>query len=419
MVDTKPDEADDVVRFRQWFRQNGGFLHPSIYFLRGESGFSVMTTEFLPADTTVVSCPFSLAITQNVARDALDHLLSPEAASNWTERQLICSYLCMHEATGLSSAALRHQPYLDILPSYTSLRTSVYFTEHELELFKGTNLYGATQDRKNELISEYHICVDTVRKTSEEWASRFTCDNYVASATYLSSRAFPSTLMSAQPSLMVTPTSYPVLFPGLDALNHARAQPVTWKVSDDYACTDGAINRSDGASISLMLHSPTNASEELFNNYGPKPNSELILGYGFSLQNNPDDTIVLKIAGMERRWEIGRDARGMEDLWIEFRKSFGSESDTSADPEDIITDDLDAIDTLSTMVADLLDRIPTVMDHSRSEESVVRPDVAQMREHYIEGQTSIIDAILQFMDEKKQSCIERAQRDGVNIVFEG
>lgn len=46
----------------------------------------------------------------------------------------------------------------------------------------------------------------------------------------------------------------------------------------------------------------------MFNNYGPKPNSELLLGYGFVLPNNPEDTIVLKLGGSEKRHEIGRDA---------------------------------------------------------------------------------------------------------------
>ena len=61
-------------------------------------------------------------------------------------------------------------------------------------------------------------------------AHRFTRELYLTAATHLSSRAFPSTLLSDTPSLVSTPTSYPVLLPGVDALNHARAQPVSWAV---------------------------------------------------------------------------------------------------------------------------------------------------------------------------------------------
>jgi hypothetical protein len=33
----------------------------------------------------------------------------------------------------------------------------------------------------------------------------------------------------------------------------------------------------------------------VFNNYGPKSNEELLLGYGFTLPNNPDDVVTLKL----------------------------------------------------------------------------------------------------------------------------
>jgi hypothetical protein len=35
----------------------------------------------------------------------------------------------------------------------------------------------------------------------------------------------------------------------------------------------------------------------VFNNYGPKSNEELLLSYGFVIENNPDDTVILRLAG--------------------------------------------------------------------------------------------------------------------------
>jgi hypothetical protein len=37
------------------------------------------------------------------------------------------------------------------------------------------------------------------------------------------------------------------------------------------------------------------AGEQVFNNYGPKSNEELLLGYGFTLSPNPDDVVALKL----------------------------------------------------------------------------------------------------------------------------
>jgi hypothetical protein len=84
---------------------------------------------------------------------------------------------------------------------------------------------------------------------------------YLTASTYLSSRAFPSTLLSAHPTLVAASTSHPVLLPGIDALNHKRGQAVSWIV-------DGAGENWHDMSISLVVHVSTPEGEEVFNNYG-------------------------------------------------------------------------------------------------------------------------------------------------------
>lgn len=191
----------------------------------------------------------------------------------------------------------------------------------------------------------------------------------------MSSRAFPSTLLSTTPSLLSNASSYPVLLPGVDALNHARGQPVTWQVSSPAAHT------AESAAVSLVLHTPTAAGGELFNNYGPKPNAELILAYGFSLADNPDDTIVLKIAGLAGKWEVGRDAQGTEGVWEEVKRVIGA-----GDEEWSVEDELYAVESLVRMVEDLLGRLPTPGREEGHDDGFVRAEVALMLHHYVEGQ---------------------------------
>lgn len=69
-------------------------------------------------------------------------------------------------------------------------------------------------------------------------------------------------------------------------------------------------------SISLVSSSVCEAGSQLFNNYGAKPNEELLLGYGFVLDSNPDDIVNLRlgIASLpepinERLQSKGLDAR--------------------------------------------------------------------------------------------------------------
>lgn len=133
-----------------------------------------------------------------------------------------------------------------------------------------------------------------------------------------------------------------------------------------------------------MLHVSTPQGEELFNNYGPKPNAELILGYGFSLPNNPDDTIVLKIGGMptqsQDKWEIGREARGVQPVWEAVVAA------VSEDPEDVtVEDELQAADMLGEMAQNLFERLP----QQRTED--LRPEVALMLHHYLEGERPEIE----------------------------
>ena len=121
------------------------------------------------------------------------------------------------------------------------------------------------------------------------------------------------------------------------------------------------------------------------NNYGPKPNSELILGYGFSLPQNPDDTIVLKISGINgKKWEVGRSARDATGLWNEIVHSIQEDPESSPTYEDY----LDAAGTLMDMVKFLLDRLPTIRDDPRC--ASMRPEVASMLHDYVDGIQSLI-----------------------------
>ena len=205
-------------------------------------------------------------------------------------------------------------------------------------------------------------------------------ERYLTAATYLSSRAFPSSLLSPTPSLKHSPLTEPVLLPGIDSLNHARGQPVSWVVR--YPDNVSPSSSLQEPKISLILHTSATAGDELFNNYGPKPNSELILGYGFSLPQNLDDTILLKIGGIEgHKWEIGRNAIGAEGLWKEILGSFIDDPASEPDYEDV----LDASSMLLEMVQALLDRLPV---EAVQNFALIRPEVSTMFRDYVEGMFS-------------------------------
>ncbi|KAI0752124.1 SET domain-containing protein [Fomes fomentarius] len=433
-------ELESIAAFKAWLLENGAAIHPAVTFQPVPSGFDVVAGSHVLADATIVSIPFALAITPVVSKKALADLFRGrnDTLDGWSERQLECTYVCMHWIADRASTRdiLKHAPYIDTLPTSDKLRTPLHFTDTELQAFQGSNLHGATLDRRQTWEAEWQECKVVVDAANAAWGGGFTWEKYLTASTYLSSRAFPSTLLSPTPSLIATRLSHPVLLPGIDSLNHARAHPVSWVVSSPIA--DGSTQQH----ISLVIHTPTPRGAELLNNYGPKPNSELILGYGFSLPNNPDDTIVLKMGGAPsaaahpasassvpapanevNRWEVGRSARGAEPVWEAVLAANVARAAASAqdgdDEDDTPASDAEnqlfAAQTLAEMAEHLHDRLPPFPPVRAAE---MRPEVVQMLEHYLEGQRDILRALVEFAQEKEARALEALRELGLDIVDE-
>ncbi|KIL70285.1 hypothetical protein M378DRAFT_1043956 [Amanita muscaria Koide BX008] len=386
--------------FKTWFLKHGGGFHRHVTSGENTKGISIIAIKDLQPDTTIVSCPFSLVITKTLAQTVLSKILDVETIivkGSWSERQWISLYICFHwiiRRERNDNVHLSHYEYVEMLPLPETLRTPLQFTPSELEAFRGTNLYGATIDRWR--------LGESGKQNTRNVSRR---ERYLTGATYLSSRAFPSSLLAPTPTLVADISTEPVLIPGLDSLNHARGAAVTWAVT--YPDSDSVTNSQKESFISLVLHKPAEPNQELFNNYGPKPNSELILGYGFSLPNNPEDTILLKVAGLNgQRWSVGREAQGVEGLWDELLQSFAPESETTPGYEA----QLDAAGALADMSSALLDRLPET-----NEQDDMRPEVAAMLSDYVEGQRDILESLVRFSREKEQEAILTAREEGIVI----
>ncbi|KIK39010.1 hypothetical protein CY34DRAFT_808768, partial [Suillus luteus UH-Slu-Lm8-n1] len=302
---------------------------------------------------------------------------------------------------------LRHLPYLKSLPPPDALLTPLQFTPSELEAFRGTNIYGATRDRQECWNTEWNTCRAFIHAVNPDWAERYTWDKYLRASTYLSTRAFPSTLLSRSPTLQTTSSSYPFMLPGVDILNHSRGQPVSWCTSYPEGSTEA---RDDSATISIISHTKTPLGEEVFNNYGLKANDELILGYGFSLPQNREDKITLQLGGSSNKWGIGRLASGVEGLWNEVRRL------VAETPEEIgYEDDLEAAQLLLEMVQKKFDSLPDLPDENCAG---IRPAVRLMLKHYLEGQRDILASLKMYFEERQEAAVEAARNEGIELVFD-
>jgi len=98
-------------------------------------------------------------------------------------------------------------------------------------------------------------------------------------ATIFTSRAFIST------HILPDRETVPLLFPVVDILNHSVSAKVEWD-----------FQPRTSFSLKLLEGDTVTDGQELFNNYAPKQNDELLLGYGFCLEHNPIEQFPLKLA---------------------------------------------------------------------------------------------------------------------------
>lgn len=113
-------------------------------------------------------------------------------------------------------------------------------------------------------------------------------ESYLWAVTIITSRAFISQ------AILPTLPKFSLLFPVIDLLDHSPTARAQW----DFTVRD---------SFSLKLSQPFRFGAELFNNYGPKHNGELLYGYGFAIPNNPVEQIHLKVRfGEAAQWELAQ-----------------------------------------------------------------------------------------------------------------
>jgi len=192
-------------------------------------------------------------------------------------------------------------PYIRSLPQpeeSEKLGTPLYFTEADMAWIRGTDLEIARDQRVKAWKSDWERGRLILDASSgwEKWKGKWTWDLYKWAATIFSSRSFISTLIPEEVFKMpVTHGSksfdgiFPVLFPLLDLANHSSAARVTWFTNV----------QNEPKDLSIIVDTEIPYGQQIFNNYAPKSNTELMLGYGFCIPGNDEVSIAFKPLGEE------------------------------------------------------------------------------------------------------------------------
>ncbi|KAL7238763.1 hypothetical protein ACSBR2_004794 [Camellia fascicularis] len=337
-----PEQQAKLDRFLQWLQLNEVELRGcKIKYCDSNKGFGLFLSDDV-SDEVLLVVPLDLAITP--MRVLEDPILGPECRAMFEEgevddRFLMNLFLTVERLRKNSS----WKPYLDMLP--TTFGNPLWFTDDEFLELKGTTLYRATELQKKKLHSLYDDKIKNLVKKllvlNDDTESEVCFEDFLWANSIFWTRAlnipFPRSYVFPQvqdeqdntlPSFNGNPeasisnissgelvdgkglevhgvesqvpgvTSTAIhgetvwvegLVPGIDFCNHVLKAAATWEV-------DGT-GLTTGVPCSMYLlsagQSHLQIEKEISISYGNKGNEELLYLYGFVIDNNPDDYVMV------------------------------------------------------------------------------------------------------------------------------
>ncbi|KAH1044934.1 hypothetical protein GLYMA_09G263800v4 [Glycine max] len=280
-------EEAKLETFMQWLQANGVELRGcKIKWCDSKRGFGIFSDKDV-SDGVMLVVPLDLAITP--MRVLQDPLLGPACRAMFEEGDVDDRLLMM---LLLTVERLRKnslwKPYLDILP--TTFGNPLWFSDDELQELRGTTLYRATELQKKSLLSLYESKVkDIVKKllTLDGNSEIEVCfEDFLWANSVFWSRA----LNIPMPRSYVFPEMQDAHDICIREADEKNLKPIaTWEV-------DGT-GLASGVPFSMYLisaaQSPLQIDQEIYISYGNKGNEELLYLYGFVIDDNTDDYLMV------------------------------------------------------------------------------------------------------------------------------
>ncbi|XP_061339933.1 uncharacterized protein LOC133286529 isoform X1 [Gastrolobium bilobum] len=318
-------EEAKLETFVQWLQANGVDLRGcNIKYSDSRKGFGIFSDKDI-SDGVLLVVPLDLAITP--MRVLQDPLLGPECRALFEEGDVDDRFLMM---LLLTVERLRKnslwKPYLDMLP--TTFGNPLWFSDDELIELRGTTLYRATELQKKSLLSLYEtkakhlvkklltqdgdseieVCFeDFLWANSVFWSRALNIplprsyvfpkmqegdDSCILEANEKSSEVKKSDNLTKEMTCNTVQGDtvwVEGLVPGIDFCNHDLKPIATWEV-------DGT-GLTTGVPFSMYLlsaaQSPLQIDREISISYGNKGNEELLYLYGFVIDDNTDDYLMV------------------------------------------------------------------------------------------------------------------------------
>ncbi|CCE82460.1 Piso0_002187 [Millerozyma farinosa CBS 7064] len=301
-----------------WALENGAVIDQNISFKEISKGnYGAFYNRRSESNDAEIKIPEKLILRRQTALEYLKRHGFDDCGTLFEGTNVPLKLLLCLGRTAQYGSQIFHKPYLDMLPRVDILNVPYFWSKEQKECIKGTNLGSSLKDHMALILEEWwkaiNLLPEAVSKpanhfinmkfyyefkfhTDDDFYKYFVVDsandvenwtsfpNYLWASCILKSRAFPTYLLKNEVQEEMTEDEC-MLLPIVDLLNHDVKSEVEWSATKDANSIVNFLFRSYSAQD----------GQQLFNNYGMKGNEELLMGYGFCLEDNAADTCALRI----------------------------------------------------------------------------------------------------------------------------
>ena len=282
-----------------WASSNQAHLHSDVEIYEDPiTGFSFRAVRDIAPSTQLVTCPYQISLSYLNTIESSSHVLRyqtesfppPFLESLGEHDPNIIGYFFLVQQYLMGDKSF-WWPYIRLLPQPDQperLGIPIWWPVADQKFLAGTNADPPINKRKEMWMAEWKRAISILRNHMSGW-EKFDYILYQWAATIFGTRSFRASLTVSEEALRIDSKNiqhvrkdrFSILLPLLDIGNHNGINQVHWK--------------RELTSFGLWNLDSIPQGSQIFNFYGDKSNSELLVGYGFTISNREKDTVNLQL----------------------------------------------------------------------------------------------------------------------------
>lgn len=247
--------AGDSAKFQNWIDSKLTSSKIQLGNDLGKGARGVVASEDINAGDTIMEIPFDLLMTLNTASESTIGQIFQERQMSPT---MILALHLLHESYNPESA---WKEWFDVIPR--TFETPIFWSPEDLAELTGATILSVTQ-RRQETLKEDFAAIKTYLQESHPTA--FTAEQLTLETfTWAISTVWSRSLIFSVDNNLI-----PVIVPYADMIDHANTQ-------SDFSLDD------ETQAFKIVVNSEYKKGDPVYVSLGNKPNSQLLLSYGFVL----------------------------------------------------------------------------------------------------------------------------------------